>query len=249
MWFWVVFLEFEKRYYRPNIIKPLFDELPMTYSRSNPSPRYQELIKLYREMHEQGDHRKNTPPEETFDGRSLISQAGNIRGIIEVLSSKTILDYGSGKGRMHERQEIEGPDGIRHHNTKSFWGVESITCYDPCYAPFDTLPKGKFDGVISTDVLEHCPREDLPWIIDEIFSFADEFVYMNVACFPAIRVLPNGENAHCTVESPEWWQRLFEDIVKEFPGLRYFASFHLSEKGSDGQLKEAIQMMLGKSKP
>ena len=79
MWFWVMLLEFEKRYYRPNIIKPLFDEHPMTYSRSNPSPRYQELIKLYREMHEQGDHRENTTPEETFDGRSLISQAGNIR--------------------------------------------------------------------------------------------------------------------------------------------------------------------------
>ena len=245
----MVLLEFGEGIYLPNTPYPLFDEHPLTYSRSNPSPRYQELIKLYRELHEQGDRRDDTPPEETFSGQSLIPQAGNIRGIIEVLSSKTILDYGSGKARIHENVKIEGPDGKHYSDIKSFWGVESITCYDPGFAPFDTLPEGKFDGVIATDVLEHCPRQDLPWIIDEIFSFADEFVYMNVACHPARRILPNGENAHCTVEPSEWWQAIFDDVVAEHPGLRYFAAFHIVEKNPDGQFKEANQMILGKSKP
>jgi len=39
------------------------------YSRSNPSPRYRELIGMYRNMHEHGIPEQNLPALETFDGR------------------------------------------------------------------------------------------------------------------------------------------------------------------------------------
>jgi hypothetical protein len=48
---------------------------------------------------------------------------------------------------------------VRWNSMKEYWGVESIRCYDPGYPPFSTLPEGRFDGVICTDVLEHCPEE------------------------------------------------------------------------------------------
>lgn len=54
--------------------------------------------------------------------------------------------------------------------------------------------------MICTDVLEHCPEEDIPWIVDELFAFARKFVYANIACFPARKQLPSGGNAHCTVK-------------------------------------------------
>jgi hypothetical protein len=65
--------------------------------------------------------------------------------------------------------------------------------------PFSALPEGRFDGVVCTDVLEHCPEEDLPWIVGELFGYARLFVFANVACYPAAKKLPNGENAHCTI--------------------------------------------------
>ena len=164
------------------------------YSRSNPSPRYRELLDMYRDMHEHGARNENIPADETFDGRSLSAHAETIKTIIEVMGSKTIFDYGAGKGTQYRPWKIETPDGT-FSDIQSFWGVDSITCFDPGYPPFDTLPDNRFDGVVSTDVLEHCPREDVPWIINEIFSFADEFVYLNVACYPARKTLPNGENA------------------------------------------------------
>jgi hypothetical protein len=67
--------------------------------------------------------------------------------------------------------------------------------------------------------MEHCPEEDLRWIVAEIFSFARRFVYVNVACFPAEKLLPNGENAHCTIQPPEWWAGLFREAARRHPGI------------------------------
>ncbi len=192
------------------------------YSRKNPSSRYHELLEMYRDMHEHGEQFLNIPPEKTFGGQSLFRQAKRIKAIIDILGSKTILDYGAGKGKQYEPRELTVSDAKKYPDIASYWSVETVTCYDPAYAPFSTLPVGKFDGVICTDVLEHCPEEDVPWIIEELFSFAREFVYINVACYPAKKRLPNGENAHCTIKPPQWWKAWLDAAVARHPGLRYF---------------------------
>ena len=48
--------------------------------------------------------------------------------------------------------------------------------YDPGVEQFEKMPKGKFDGVYSTDVMEHIPEEELPESLEFIFSKADKFV-------------------------------------------------------------------------
>lgn len=179
------------------------------YSRANPSPRFVELLEQYRAMHRDGDLRRGKPAGETFDGRSLPRQAHRIARLIARTGARTILDYGSGKGTQYRGKVME--NGVPRWNSfQEYWGVESIRCYDPGHPPFSTLPQGTFDGVICTDVLEHCPEEDLPWIVGELFAFARRFVFANVACYPAIKTLPNGENAHCTIRPVEFWRGLFE---------------------------------------
>ena len=61
--------------------------------------------------------------------------------------------------------------------------------------------------------MEHCPEEDLPWIVDEIIGYAEKFAYFTVACFEARKQLQNGENAHCTVRPPAWWKAVFVDVA------------------------------------
>jgi len=180
-----------------------------TYTRENPSARYREILGYYRQMHEHGDPERNLPAVEMFDGKSLPQHVGAIMGLITETGAKTILDYGSGKGRFYA-SELKSEDGISYPNLQAYWGVDEITCYDPGYKPFSKLPQGPFNGVVSTDVLEHCPEDDLSWIIGEIFSFASAFVYLNVCTLPAFRLLPNGENAHCTIKPPEWWVSLID---------------------------------------
>ncbi len=204
------------------------------YSRQSPSPRYVELLGFYREMHVHGAIDQNITPENTFPGKSLFDHAPKIKEIISILGSKTILDYGAGKGMQYQPMQIGDGDGRSFSSMQALWNVESISCYDPGFEPFNTLPEGRFDGVVSTDVLEHCPREDLPWIIAEIFGFAREFVYLNVACYAAVKTLPNGENAHCTVEPIDWWLRIFDTAVSQHPHLRYFAAFDIVDSDASG---------------
>jgi hypothetical protein len=179
-----------------------------SYRRSDPSPRYRELIALYARMHLEGETTLGIPAEKTFCGSSLGPHIARIKRWIERTGARTILDYGAGKGMQYRPQKIvvggrQVADGVAE-----YWDVDEVRCFDPGYTPHSTLPHGQFDGVICTDVLEHCPEEDLPWILDEIFGYARRFVYLNVACYPARKTLPNGENAHITVRSPQWWHAL-----------------------------------------
>ena len=135
--------------------------------------------------------------------------------------AKTLLDYGAGKGMQYQPMQIIAEGIGEWPSIQTFWGVDEIYCYDPAYTPFNQLPNKKFDGVISTDVLEHCPEEDIPWILDEIFGYATRFVFANVACYPAKKRLPNGENAHCTIREPEWWQRLLSEVSSKHAGIKW----------------------------
>ena len=193
--------------------------MPQPYSRSNPSPRFVELLEQYRAMHREGDVRRGTPAEHTFDGKSLPRQASRIKKMIERSGARTILDYGSGKGRQYLPAGIMENGAVRWNSMQEYWGVASIRCYDPGHAPFSALPEGQFDGVVCTDVLEHCPEEDLPWIVGELFGYARLFVFANVACYPAAKTLPNGENAHCTIRPVSFWRELFDKAAAGRIGL------------------------------
>ena len=140
---------------------------------------------------------------------------------------------------MHGTMKLDLGSAGTFDSLQDYWGVEQITCYDPAHAPFQILPEGPFDGVICTDVLEHCPEEDLPWILDELFSLAGKFVYANVACYPANKNLPDGENAHCTLRPPAWWEILISAIAGTYPdqGGRIVAALEPAEAdGTSGPM-------------
>jgi FkbM family methyltransferase len=185
------------------------------FSRANPSPRYRELAALYARMHAEGETRLGIPPEQTFPGSSLLPHVEPIKRLVDAAQARTVLDYGAGKGLQYRPQKIVVNDAHVADGIAEYWDVDEVRCYDPGYPAHNTLPSEKFDGVICTDVLEHCPEEDLPWILGEIFGFARSFVYLNVACFPARKTLPNGENAHVTVRPPEWWRNLVAAVAPD----------------------------------
>jgi hypothetical protein len=187
------------------------------YSRANPSPRYQALTALYRRMHSEGERFMDLAPQDTFAGVSLPPQAGRVKRLIGLTGAQSILDYGSGKGRQYDIRNFKADDGRVYESIQDYWEVDYIQCYDPSYEPFSKMPSGGFDGVICTDVLEHCPEDDMPWIIDEIFGFAERFVFANVACYPADKRLPTGENAHCTIKPLAWWEDLIRTVATRRP--------------------------------
>ena len=136
----------------------------------------------------------------------------------------TLLDYGCGKGMQYEPHRVTVPGAGVFDGVLDYWDVDEVRCYDHCFERYSTLPEGQFDGVISTDVLEHCPEEDVPWMIAEIFGYARRFVFVSIACYPARKKLPTGDNAHITLKPAGWWLDRLETVAARRPDVRYFAA-------------------------
>jgi hypothetical protein len=196
------------------------------YTRDNPSPRFKLLGDLYHQLHDSG-HRGGRP-EQTFSGKSLLPHIGIVRELARHTNAHSILDYGSGKGALYSERNLPMPQGGVISSVQEYWGVGEIWLYDPGVDEYAVRPDRQFDGVVSTDVLEHIPEEDIDWVLNECFDFARKFVYMNIASYPAVKMLPNGWNAHLTVKPPAWWRRHIEKAAAGWMGRAYV--FDVSEK-------------------
>jgi hypothetical protein len=53
----------------------------------------------------------------------------------------------------------------------------------------------------------------------EPFSKLPASRFANVACYPARKRLPTGENAHCTIRPPEWWEALVRKVAARHPDV------------------------------
>jgi hypothetical protein len=209
------------------------------YTRAAASPRYRRLIEQYQQMHLHGEQHLGIAPENTFAGSNLPREAPAIKRLVKATGATTILDYGCGKGQQYLPRRTADPDeGIEYPDIQSYWGVQTIQRYDPAYQPFIQLPTGKFEGVVCTDVLEHCPEEDLPWILGELFGYATKFVFANVACFPAKKRLPSGGNVHCTIKPVRWWEEQIERAARTNPAVVY--EFRLAYKTKADEIKETV---------
>ncbi len=212
----------------------------MQYSRSSPSERYRSLLGLYAKMHAEGEPGASRAPKLTFSGQSLLPQLARIKRLVERTGAATLLDYGCGKASWYDVRNLEIPGEGVFESIVDYWGVAGVCFYDPGYEPYRALPEGRFDGVIATDVLEHCPEEDLGWILEEIFGYAQEFVFANVASYPARRTLSNGENAHCTIRPWQWWEAQLHKTAQRHPGLLW--EVWVRYRGDDGA---AVDRRLG----
>lgn len=214
-----------------------------TYSRENPSPRYITLGKIYSEVHEEGGLQGDDAlvgdltPEDIFSGSSLYDHIPRVRELAAQTKARSILDYGSGKGVLYKQKDLTLPDGTVTPSIKDYWGVESIHCYDPGVAEYAQLPDAPCDGVVCTDVLEHIPAEDIDWFLGELFRYADKFVYANIASYPARKMLPNGWNAHVTIEKPGWWRERIRKAAAGWRGEAYVFQVLERKRGLHGNLR------------
>ena len=193
-------------------------------NRSHPSDRYKKLLEEYILMHRVSDG--------MFNGRSLGKWTDIIHGFIDKLDCKTLLDYGSGKGHLYTDKfnTILDANGliVLDKPLPEIWtNLESYRLFDPAYEEFQELPEGKFDAVISTDVMEHIPETDLLWVIDEILGYANKMVFLNIACFQAIKTLADGSNAHVSVFHHLDWLELLAARFNNHKHLSVYVFFDL----------------------
>ena len=101
----------------------------------------------------------------------------------------TILDYGCGKMTLSKELQKLNPRIL-------------VTGYDPAIPGKD---QKKFcDLVVCTDVLEHVEPEYLDAVLDDLTVWGKE-LYTVIHCGPALKMLPDGRNAHLIQERYQWW--------------------------------------------
>ena len=50
---------------------------------------------------------------------------------------------------------------------------------------------------------------------------AEGFVFVIAACFTAIKTLPDGRNAHTTIQSAAWWRDQMAEAALRNPGVEW----------------------------
>lgn len=113
-----------------------------------------------------------------------------VKRLIEQTEPATILDYGCGENRLAEALKP-----IR------------VSGYDPGIPERSKMPK-PCDLVVCTDVLEHVEPERVGAVIDHIYRLTGNTAYLVISTKPANALLPDGRNAHLTVQPAERWLEL-----------------------------------------
>jgi 2-polyprenyl-3-methyl-5-hydroxy-6-metoxy-1,4-benzoquinol methylase len=119
-------------------------------------------------------------------------QAQRVRELVRRTGSRTVLDYGSGGGRLSSAL----PDlVVWEHNFAS-------SSRDAEQRPADL--------VMCLDVLEHIEPDRLDDQLKHILSVTGKFAFFYIATRPADTTLPDGRNAHLIVQPQDWWRTQIE---------------------------------------
>ena len=154
-----------------------------------------QYINLYKELH---CRNKNYGNGSMYPGHHV-----RLTHIVHKTGSKSLLDYGCGKAQCYT-EEMYNDLGC----------VPSL--YDPAVTEYSTLPETMFDGIFSIDVMEHIPEEGISHVFNYMQSHATKFIYLAICQRLAHAILPNGENAHCTIKPRQWWI----DMLNMCPGTK-----------------------------
>lgn len=102
----------------------------------------------------------------------------------------SILDYGSGQGRLGTALREAGC---------------AVREYDPAIKGKETMPSFA-DLVTCTDVLEHVEPEKLSAVLAHIRLLARRAAFLVISCRQAQTIMHDGRNAHLIIQPKNWWR-------------------------------------------
>lgn len=136
---------------------------------------------MQRKLHENPDY-----------GVASIGYAPLVAQVIEAFGVTEMLDYGAGKGRLGValREHLPRPLTIHH--------------YDPAVTKW-SAPPAPCGFVACIDVLEHIEPALLDNVMNDLQRVTSGVGLFTVHTEAAIKVLPDGRNAHLIQQPPRWW--------------------------------------------
>jgi hypothetical protein len=110
--------------------------------------------------------------------------------VIKSFNITRLLDYGAGKCRLKD----------------SITSVVDYIPYEPSNPLWDATPE-PCEFVTCIDVLEHIEPALLDNVLDDLKRVVDKYGLFTIHTGPAIKVLPDGRNAHLIQQPLEWWNK------------------------------------------
>jgi hypothetical protein len=124
---------------------------------------------------------------------------------ILALKPGSLIDYGAGRSDIALR--VGRKAGIK----------DKVARFDPAVPAVAQKPEGRFDLLISLDVLEHIPEKELDTVLDEMASMANHALHV-IDIRPAKTILSDGRNAHVSLHDVAWWQAR---LAQHLPNVRH----------------------------
>jgi len=173
----------------------------------------QKLIKMYQSMADEGyDRVDGIRIDDAYNDFEMRKFRYICKDAFVSNNVKTVLDYGAGGSDW----DAPAFDPTSCTTAKQFFDVEKVYSFEPAR---DLFIKTNADCVVCMDVLEHIFISDIPKVVDELFKLSEKLLIVNVACYKAGALLPNGENAHVTVRNPDWWKGVFDVISSNYKDI------------------------------
>jgi hypothetical protein len=120
-----------------------------------------------------------------------IEMAPMVLSLAQNIGAKSISDYGAGKCNLRKR-------------------MKEISKFKFDYRPYDPVfpeygkPRAA-DLVCCLDVLEHIESDYLDNVISDLGRITRKAGLFTIHSGPAMKVLPDGRNAHLTQQPSSWW--------------------------------------------
>lgn len=133
--------------------------------------------------------------ETTAYGTASIGMAPLVAEIVNAMGVTHLLDYGSGS--MCNLMKTINEKRLVKHSFK-------YQPYDPAVQRFADAPVPA-EMVACIDVLEHIEPELLDNVLNDLERLTEIVGIFSVHTGPAVKVLPDGRNAHLIQRPMEWW--------------------------------------------
>lgn len=165
---------------------------PIAKEKAKPGLRKPELISA-----DYADQNRRLHRDNLAYGVGGGKHAEVVKKLCEKLQTKSVLDYGCGKGYLAKALD---------------WPIWE---YDPAVPGKEASPRPA-DICVCTDVLEHIEPDKLRFVLDDLRRVTKRIGYFTIHTGPAVKKLADGRNAHLIQQDAKWWKH---KLKKFFPGV------------------------------
>jgi len=159
-------------------VKHLLKGLPLVSESALISENYRQM---QQQLHENPNY-----------GVASVEYAPLVAEVINSVGAQELLDYGAGKGRLGItlKQHVKHPLNIQHYDPAiPLWAARPMPC----------------GFVACIDVLEHIELALLDNVLDDLQRVTAGIGVFTVHTGPAVKILPDGRNAHLIQRPSAWW--------------------------------------------